>query len=156
MGKINSLLGFFQKQKPIIDTLYKGIKDIDLSVYENQFVFALKAQQLYTALEELFKSVVRTFENSIDDHTKYHIEILKVVSMDVHDIRPKLISDDSYKFLDKLRSFRHFIRHGYNYELDVDELFLLQKKLNQSFQSVIDDIESFTQFLSNLLVSDEH
>jgi len=156
MEKINTLLGLFQKQMLTIISLFDGIKNIDLSVYENQYVFALKSQQLYTALEDLFKNVVRTFENNIDDYSKYHIEILKVVSIDVPGIRPKLLSDDSYKLLDKLRSFRHFIRHGYNYELDADELNLLQKKLHQSFGGVIEDIDSFKLFLSNLLASDEH
>jgi len=57
MEKYNVLLGYLQKQKQIILKLYGGIKSIDLSVYENQYVFALKSQQLYTACEDILKSV---------------------------------------------------------------------------------------------------
>ncbi len=125
MEKYNVLLGYMQKHKQIMLKLYDGIKSIDLSVYENQYVFALKAQQLYTACEDLLKSIAGTFENNISDLSRYHFELLKVMSSDIPGIRPALLNDKSYNVLDRLRSFRHFIRHGYDYELDKDELVLL-------------------------------
>lgn len=155
MEKYNVLLGYLQKQKQIMLKLFDGIKEIDLSVYENQYVFALKAQQLYTACEDLLKSVAGTFENNIADSTRYHLELLKVMSSDIPGIRPSLISESSYRILDRLRSFRHFIRHGYDYELDNDELILLQKKLNESFDAVITDIASFEAFIYNLVNDDK-
>ncbi len=151
MEKYNVLLGYLQKQKQIILKLHDGIKDIDLSVYENLYVFAVKAQQLYTACEDLLKSVAGTFENNINDMSRYHIELLKVMTSDIPGIRPALLNDKSYSILDRLRTFRHFIRHGYDYELDEDELFLLQKKVNELFDNVISDVTEFELFMKKLV-----
>jgi len=155
MEKYNVLLGYLQKQKQIILKLYSGIKSIDLSVYENQYVFALKSQQLYTAMEDLLKSIAGTFENNISDFSRYHLELLKVMSSDIPGIRPALLNDQSYSILDRLRSFRHFIRHGYDYDLDKDELILLQNKLNVSFDSVISDVNDFELFINKLVNESE-
>ncbi len=151
MEKYNVLLGYLHKQRQIMLKLYEGIKNIDLTVYENQYVFALKAQQLYTTCEDFLKSVAGTFENNIDDFSRYHLELLKVMSSEIPDIRPTLISERSYRILDRLRAFRHFIRHGYDYELDEDELVLLQKKLGESFDDVISDMEVFEVFVKKLV-----
>lgn len=155
MEKYNVLLGYMIKQKQIMLKLKDGIINIDLSVYENQYVFAMKAQQLYTACEDMLKSVAGTFENNIDDFTRYHFELLKVMASDIPGVRPSLISERSYRILDRLRSFRHFIRHGYDYELDRDELILLQKKLNESFDFVISDLSAFEMFIRKLVDQNE-
>ena len=95
-----------------------------------------------------------TFENNIEAPQSYHIELLKQMKLDINEIRPAVISDDSFKILDKLRAFRHFIRHAYDYELDKDELLLMQKKIEESFKYVNTDISSFVNFLNVLLKTD--
>ena len=71
--------------------------------------------------------------------------------LDIDEIRPAVISENSFKILDKLRAFRHFIRHGYDYELDKDELLLLKKKIENSFQYVEEDMNGFVNFLEVLV-----
>jgi hypothetical protein len=46
---------------------------------------------------------------------------------------------------------KHRVLIGYNYELDKDELLLLQKKLQQSFQQVKNDIKTFETFVLGLV-----
>lgn len=150
MEKFRIIQAYGEKQKVVITKLFEDIRHLDVSVYENQYVFALKAQQLYTAIEDYFKSIAATFENSIDDHARYHLELLRILSVDIPEIRPAVISEKSFLLLDKLRAFRHFIRHGYNYILDPDELTLLQKKLNTSFPALINDLDSFSAFVKDL------
>ncbi len=150
MEKYNVLLGYFDRQLPIVSGLFDSIKDLDLNIYENRYVYALKSQQIYTAIEDIFKVIIKTFENNIDDYSKYHVEILKVLSVDIPNIRPRLLSEESLKILDKLRSFRHFIRHAYNTELDLEEMILLQKKCKASFGFVIEDFKTFINFVKGL------
>ena len=118
-------------------------------------VVILINQQLYTACEDLLKSIAGTFENNISDFSRYHLELLKVMSSDIPGIRPALLNDKSYSILDRLRSFRHFIRHGYDYDLDKDELSFLQNKLNVSFDNVISDVDDFELFLNKLVNESE-
>jgi hypothetical protein len=151
MEKYLILQGHIIKQKAIIEKLHFEITDIDLQKWEFKYVFALKTQQLYTAMEDLMRSVALTFENSIEDYSKYHFELVKVLTINIQNVRPELLSNQSFLILDKLRSFRHFIRHGYNYELDKDELQLLQNKIKSNFHAVFNDIETFSAFLKTMI-----
>lgn len=89
---------------------------------------------LYCAFEDLFKIVAETFENQIQDKSKYHQELLKRMAMPIEGIRPRLLSQECFLLLDNLRSFRHLFRHAYSYELDkrkvkivLEDAFALRK-----------------------------
>jgi len=73
---------------------------------------------LYCAFEDLFEIVARTFENNIHDKGRYHLELLKRITIAIQDVRPSLLSEEVFVLLDNLRSFRHFFRHAYSYDLD--------------------------------------
>ena len=145
------LLGYAEKQKGVAERLYAQVKDLDLDKYENRYVFALKVQQLFTALEDLFKQVALLFENHLEDPSAFHKGLLRRMNVEVPGVRPWVISDDSFLLLDKLRAFRHFIRHGYDYELDPDELKLIQKKLRERFPVLLRDLDRFSSFLRSLV-----
>ena len=112
MEKYSTLIGFFNKQIPIIKRIFGEVLHLDLNIYENQYVFALKVQQIYTAVEDIFKNIAKTFENNIENYSHFHSELLQRMNIEVMNIRPKAISDETYKLLDKIRRFRHFIRHA--------------------------------------------
>jgi len=151
MEPIKILYAYLNRQQIIIKNLYQEVLKLDLNDYNQQYVFALKTQQLYTAVEDMLKSSAVTFENHIDSPQSFHIELLKRMNLDIEGVRPAIIHDESFKLLNKLRAFRHFIRHAYDYELDKEELILVQKKIESSFAFVISDIKSFELFLENLL-----
>jgi uncharacterized protein YutE (UPF0331/DUF86 family) len=73
---------------------------------------------LYCAFEDLFEIVAKTFENNIQEKGKYHLELLKRMTIEINGVRPALISEEVFPLLDSLRSFRHFFRHAYSYDLD--------------------------------------
>ncbi len=77
---------------------------------------------LYCAFEDLFKIVAETFENHIQDKSKYHQELLKRMAIPIEGVRPRLLSQECFLLLDNLRSFRHLFRHAYSYELDERKL----------------------------------
>lgn len=154
MEQYRLLLGVLQKQRNVANELLRQVHMLDLSVYENRYVFALKTQQLYTVMEDLMKATANTFENNISDQAAFHRELLKVLTTEVPGIRPPLFTEDSSRLLDKLRSFRHFIRHGYDYELDADELQLIQNRLQASFHVVDSDLGTFETYLHQLVGTD--
>lgn len=77
---------------------------------------------LYCAFEDLFKIVAETFENHIQDKSKYHQELLRRMAISIEGVRPRLLSQECFLLLDNLRSFRHLFRHAYSYELDERKL----------------------------------
>ncbi len=117
MEKYAILLGYYDKQWSLVQKLEEQIVNIDLSSYESRYVFALKVQQFYTAIEDLLKQVAKNFENHIQDLAMFHKELLIRLNTPIPSIRPSLLSEESFFLLDKIRAFRHFIHHAYDCEL---------------------------------------
>lgn len=150
MDQYAFLLGYYDKQLSLVKKLYQEIANIDLSVYEKRYLFALKTQQFYTALEDLFKQIAKAFENHIESSETFHKELLVRMNTDVPKMRPKVLSTQAMLFLDKLRAFRHFIRHAYDCELDTHELQIIEDKLKSDFKFVEHDLQQFRQYLEEL------
>ena len=150
MHKYSTLLGYFDKQLVVMDRLYKDSAGIDVSNYESRFMFAMKVQQFYTALEDLLKQIAKSFENHLDTMTNFYKELLIRMNTEIPKIRPAVISHQNYIFLDKLRAFRQFIRHAYDCELNENELLLIQKKLEEDYPSLQTELQSFRSFVQRL------
>ena len=150
MEKYAILSGYFDKQLEFINRIHDEIITVDTSIYANRFVFAMRVQQFYTAIEDLLKQIAKSFENHIDTMTNFDKEILARMNTEVPKIRPAVISHQTFVFLDKLRAFRHFVRHAYDCELDQKELNLIQKKIKQEYSLLENDIHHFRSFIQNL------
>lgn len=150
MEKYSILLGYFDKQLVFVHRLYQEIIKVDVSIYENRFLFAMRVQQFYTALEDLLKQIAKSFENHIDTMSNFHKELLSRMNTEVPKIRPAVVSRQSFLFLDKIRAFRHFIRHAYDCELDENELLLIRKKIEQDFLYLENDLRSFRSYIQKL------
>lgn len=151
MEKYAILLGYYEKQWTIIHKLQEQIAHINLSSYEAKYVFALKTQQFYSAIEDLLKQIAKNFENHIQDLTMFHKELLSRLYMEIPSIRPRVLSEESFLLLDKIRAFRHFIRHAYDCELKENELKDIQQKLTIGYPSLKKDFEEFKLFIKSLL-----
>jgi len=98
---------------------------------------------LYCAFEDLFEIVAKTFENNIHDKGRYHLELLKRMTLAIEGVRPSLLSQEVFVLLDNLRAFRHFFRHAYSYDLDERKVRIVlsdAEKLRKFYQ---DDISKF-------------
>ena len=150
MDKYSILLGYYEKQMKLINRLYQEISTVDLTLHDNSYFFALKTQQFYTALEDLLKQVAKSFENKIDDLGSFHKELL--IRMET-EIRPAVLSKESFVLLDKLRAFRHFVRHAYDVELDHQQLQTIQGPLKEKYGSLQTDLSRFKEFVLTLSLS---
>jgi len=150
MEKYAILLGYYDKQWKLIKKLYDEIININLSPYEMRYVFAMKTQQFYTALEDLLKQIAKSFENHVQDLSALHKELLIRLNTEIPKIRPKVLSTDSFLLLDKIRAFCHFIRHAYDCELDEVELQQIQSKLKHHWQTLQTDFNDFKHYIFSL------
>ena len=150
MEKYRLLIGYFDKQIIFVEKIYQEIRVIDVSIYDKRYLFAMKVQQFYTALEDLFKQIAKAFENHIENMGNFHKEMLARMNTEVPKIRPAVIFYESLILLDKVRAFRHFIRHAYDCELDQNELLILQDKLKKEYIHVEGDLKKFRSFIEEL------
>src|SRR5438105_1061710 len=105
MNKYKILLAYFDKQLKPITKLYNEMINTDFHILYAPSHFAGKAQQFYTAFEDLLKQIAKAFENHIEKLNNFHIELLNRMTLDIKNIRPKLLSSESFALLDQLRKF---------------------------------------------------
>lgn len=153
MDKYAILLGYFDKQLELIGRLQSEIVKLDVAVWEQGYVFALKTQQFFTAIEDLLKQIAKAFENHIEDLSQYHRGLLMRLNTEVPGIRPRVLSDQSFRFLDQVRAFRHFIRHGYGCELDPKQLEHMLSLVSAEYSTTLDDFRAFRAYVAKLAES---
>ena len=146
---LSLLLGYLTNQMGLLKRILKEIDDTNPSSKENTSHLAYLLHNLYCALEDVFQEIARTFENCIEDPSKYHRELLNRMQLDVPGIRPKLLSRESRLVLDELRGFRHIFRHAYDYELDPDKVKSLKHKMLTHWKRLEKDVDIFIDFLQN-------
>jgi hypothetical protein len=117
---------------------------------ESLIVIAYRLHSLYMAFENIFQQIAITFENSLDDKSGWHSQLLQRMKLDLTPIRPAVIDDTTYPALDELRRFRHLFRTNYNVEFDRDRLQLVLNKAHQLRHLYRAQIGQFLNFLKTL------
>lgn len=83
---------------------------------------ALHLQNLYTALEALLRRVAAELDGTVPAGDDWHRELLGQMTLDITDVRPRLLDSRLHADLDLLRRFRHVVRHAYAEEYDWNEM----------------------------------
>ncbi|MDI6735189.1 MAG: hypothetical protein QME42_03185 [bacterium] len=145
--EIALVLGYLKNQHKVIEKLFKEIEEESPSTKEKTAYLGYLIHNLYSALEELFQEIAKTFENRIEDLARYHRELLKRMSIEIPMIRPGVLCEESFRLLDKLRGFRHLFRHAYDYELSPKKIEELKVELLEGWSKIKDDLRRFENFL---------
>lgn len=136
-------------QVKIIETIFQKIADRRQYTDEDRGLESLAYQlhNLYSAFEDLFLIVAKYFENTIEDESRYHIELLQRMTIYIEGIRPALFKRETINLLDELRAFRHVFRHAYSYEINRKKLQLVLESAEQLNGCYKDDIAGFLKEL---------
>lgn len=132
---------YIEKQ---IDELYNNLEKSNV-LDKDKAALGYYLHNLYNAIESILKCIAGFFENSING-AGWHTDLLKRMTFNIEDIRPAIISKNSYALLNELRKFRHLFRHAYDYELSwkkMDELLKDYKKGKLSFTKDMDEFKNF-------------
>ncbi|WP_168719699.1 hypothetical protein [Thermosulfurimonas marina] len=121
-------------QKKEVEKIFRKVEDRYFQIQkeatpERVESLAYQLHNLYCALEDLFKLVAGFFENRVDDSTRYHLWLLKRMTVEIEGLRPALLSEETFRLMNELRAFRHVFRHAYAYELDPERVRLLAEKM---------------------------
>jgi len=105
---------------------------------------------LYSAFEDLFKMTAGFWENNVNIDGDFHVNLLKRMLVHIEQVRPALISEESYRFLNELRGFRHVFRHAYSFGLDDERVsFLLNRVLNKK-ELLLQDLKKFRKAIADI------
>jgi len=145
------LLGFFQKQKQVINELMSDLHKKLARGKTRDIYYGYLLHNVYSAIEDVFQEIAKTFENQIQDPSRYHRELLIRMTIEVPGIRLAFLSEESLDILDELRGFRHIFRHSYSYELDPIKVKALRSKILKGIPTLFQDWQNFENFLRNQL-----
>ena len=111
---------------------------------------AFYVSQLHTGFENIFKNIAKAFENNIEQDYR-HKSLLERMLLNIQDIRPAVISEESYHCLNELRAFRHFFRHAYDTDIEKDKFKIVADRVFKIKDLFKNDMDNFLQFLNSLL-----
>jgi uncharacterized protein YutE (UPF0331/DUF86 family) len=155
--RIVVFLAEFDYQVQQINSMYTRL-ETKVSAIEKQTV-AVEAVEsagywmhnLYCAFEDLFKLVAGFWENSLSSDGEFHVQLLKRMLLSIEGVRPALLSEGSYRFLNELRGFRHVFRHAYSYGLDDERVSTLLRKILDPKSAVIKDLNNFRKIIAGYI-----
>lgn len=135
-----------------IDAIYAKITglQIDESDENTLIVLAYRLHSLYSAFENIFRQIAKTFENQLDDKAGWHTQLLQRMRLDLMPIRPAVVDDAAFEKLDELRRFRHLFRSAYGLNLDPRRLQLVLDKALELRAIYPPQMATFLKFLQTL------
>lgn len=139
-----------EEQLGLIRQIHMRIKE-KLATFKNSKdsvdSMAYRLHNLYGAYEELFEIIANFFENQIEG-TRYHVDLLRRMKLNIEGIRPSLLSEETYLLFDELRRFRHFFRHTYAVELDPDRVEKVAGVAIEIENRLAEDLNKFMERLT--------
>ncbi|HAN73115.1 MAG TPA: hypothetical protein DCQ51_12590 [Planktothrix sp. UBA8407] len=141
-GQMNDIERIHQK---LLDRVAKLAVDDDV-ILES---IAYQIHNLYCASEDLLKIVASCFENNISNSSQWHSLLLQRMTMEIPDIRPAFLSDNTHAILNNLRGFRHFFRHAYGTTIEYEQLKINLDKALKLKENLETDIHQFLLRLDN-------
>ena len=108
---------------------------------------ALNLHNFYSGVERILEDVARTVDISVPEGPDWHRDLLMQMSAEVHGIRPAALQQDTRRYLDQYRGFRHVVRNVYAFNLRPARLQELSEDLSICFEAVTRDLQTFAKFL---------
>jgi len=104
---------------------------------------AYQIHNLYSAIEDLLKLIANYFENNISNSSQWHSLLLQRMTIVVPQVRPAVLSAETYNLLNALRGFRHFFRHAYGATIEYEQLKSNLDKALTVFPKLESDLSQF-------------
>ena len=148
-GELNIFLADIAAQQAAIQQVYALLEqraaNLNTAQPETLESTAYQLHNLYSAVEDLLRLIAAYFENNISDSSRWHSLLLRRMTQPVADIRPTVLSPQTYQDLNDLRGFRHFFRHAYGVAIDEAQLQSNLAKSRRLKLSLAADLATFLE-----------
>jgi hypothetical protein len=108
---------------------------------------ALNLNGFYGGLERIFERVASVIDGIRPSGEHWHQALLRQMADERPCVRPAVISEATYEFLDPYRGFRHVARNVYTFHLDPARLERLVARAADCFAHVRTELLAFADFL---------
>lgn len=95
---------------------------------------ALTLHSIYTGYEKILEILIKGIDGDIPTAIDYHTALLKRATYTIPDVRPHIISEETFKLLNMLRAYRHKLRRIYTYLISHNKIIRLTEAAIKSFE----------------------
>jgi len=111
---------------------------------------ALNLHDIYAGLERVFQQIATTVDNSVPSGKEWHRDLLRQMNVEIPDLRPTVLSDDTLSALDEFLRFRHVVRNVYAFSFDPGQIERLVKLVHPAFMQARGELLVFAHFLEQV------
>jgi hypothetical protein len=113
----------------------------------HESAIALNLHNFYTGVEKVFERIADDLNGGVPTGREWHKRLLHSMSLELPDLRPPVITNETEIALNEFLAFRHIVRNIYAFNLDSERLALLMKRFPQAQTLFKSDIAGFVGFL---------
>ena len=150
--KLKRLIAEIQADLDALEEIFYNATDVyeqisDEPTEHQKMAIAGYIHHFYTGVEAIHQRIVQAIEGDVPSSEQWHRELLDEMAIELLDVRPRVISNETKNLLHEYLSFRHVFRHAYALKLDWSRLKLLIDKLEPVFNRYKSDLERFLSHL---------
>jgi len=108
---------------------------------------ALTLHSIYTGYEKVVEILIKGIDGDLPTAIDYHTALLKRATYEIPEVRPPIISEETFNLLNVLRAYRHKLRRTYTYLISPHKVIDLTEMAVKSWEFLNKDWESFKKYL---------
>lgn len=108
---------------------------------------ALTLHSIYTGYEKILEIIIKGIDGDVPTAVDYHTALLKRASYSIPNVRPEIISEETFSLLNVLRGYRHRLRRIYTYFISPEKILRLTDTAIKSFELFNRDWERLKNYL---------
>jgi hypothetical protein len=108
---------------------------------------ALTLHSIYTGYEKILEIFVKGIDGDVPTALDYHSALLKRATYEIPNVRPRMISEETFNLLNILGVYRHRLRRIYTYLISPNRVLQLSDVAIKSFDLMSKDWEIFKKHM---------
>jgi len=113
----------------------------------------LSLHAFYSGIENLFRRVAQEMGEGLPRGNSWHSQLLRNMALEIPQVRPRVIREETRDRLEEFLRFRHVVRHAYGYELKWRRMWDLLDSSDPAYTEFVKGAEKFLCFLDDLAES---
>ena len=107
----------------------------------------------YTGVERVFRRIAEELNGGVPRSESWHKQLLLDMSLELGDVRPRVVSKDLRLELGNFLRFRHLVRNVYGFELDSDRIMELEAKFVPTMAAFKQHVAVFLEWILSVAQS---
>jgi hypothetical protein len=138
----------------LIQSAWECVNDFPDQQHHYLSSTALNLHSFYNGLERIFEEIAKKIDPVFPSGERWHQNLLEQMTEEIPEVRPAIISTETYVLLKDFLSFRHLIRYLYTFDINKDEIKKLIDKLPETLSNVRYELIIFCKLLDIAITED--